>query len=142
MELCFYNAVMTGMSANGTQFTYVNQLASSDTDLSKRAEWFTCACCPPNVTRLLGYIGGYLWTSKADEEKNSAEVNIHMYSSAQLAVPVGKDIIKLEQKSNWPWEAKTELELRDAGDVSVTVRLRIPSWAEDWEVGFRVTRLS
>src|SRR5205085_6841039 len=29
MELCFYNAVMTGMSANGTQFTYVNQLASS-----------------------------------------------------------------------------------------------------------------
>jgi DUF1680 family protein len=45
MELCFYNAVMTGMSTSGTQFTYVNQLASTDTDLSKRAEWFTCACC-------------------------------------------------------------------------------------------------
>lgn len=47
MELCFYNAVLTGMSEDGKRFTYVNQLASSDTDLSKRAEWFTCACCPP-----------------------------------------------------------------------------------------------
>ena len=60
MELCFYNSVSTGMSSDGRQFTYVNQLASSDTDLSQRAKWFTCACCPPNVTRLLGYIGGYL----------------------------------------------------------------------------------
>lgn len=34
MELCFYNAVMTGMSASGKQFTYVNQLASTDTDVS------------------------------------------------------------------------------------------------------------
>jgi len=36
VELSFFNVVMGGMSAQGTEFTYVNQLASSDFDLSKR----------------------------------------------------------------------------------------------------------
>jgi len=134
MELCFYNAVMTGMSTKGTQFTYVNQLASSDTDLSKRAEWFTCACCPPNVARLLGYIGGYLWNYKIDEEKVAAQVNIHMYSAAQLSIPVGNKMVKLEQKSNWPWDGKINFSLQNPSDVSVTIRLRIPSWAGMWTV--------
>jgi DUF1680 family protein len=92
MELSFYNAVLTGMSTrsiSGKQFTYVNQLASTDTDLSKRAERFTCACCPPNVARTLGYIGGYLWSHRADEKSRSVQINVHLYSSATLKVPVG-----------------------------------------------------
>jgi DUF1680 family protein len=135
MELCFYNAVMTGMSLKGTQFTYVNQMASSDTDLSQRAKWFTCACCPPNVTRLLGYIGGYLWSFTTEEKKKSVQVNVHMYSSAQLSILIGKDTVKLEQKSNWPWDGKIELSLRSPSEVSTTIKLRIPGWAEGWEVG-------
>jgi DUF1680 family protein len=134
MELCFYNAVMTGMSAKGTQFTYVNQLASSDIHLSQRAKWFTCACCPPNVTRLLGYIGGYLWSFDADEQKKSVQVKVHMYSSAQLSIPVGRDTVELEQKSNWPWNGKIELTLRGTSEVATTIKLRIPGWAEGWEV--------
>ncbi|KUJ12705.1 DUF1680-domain-containing protein [Mollisia scopiformis] len=131
MELCFYNAVMTGMSASGKQFTYVNQLASTDTDLSKRAEWFTCACCPPNVTRLLGYIGGYLWTFNNDEP-DTLQVNVHMYSSAQLSIPVGNKVVELEQKSNWPWEGRVEFALRNASEIKSTIKLRIPSWADEW----------
>ncbi len=134
MELCFYNAAMTGMSATGKQFTYVNQLASSDTDLSKRAEWFTCACCPPNVTRLLGYIGRYLWSFKSDAEKNSAEVTVHMYSSAHLSIPLGTHTVELEQISNWPWEGKIAFKLHSPSEVSTTIKLRIPGWAEDWKV--------
>jgi DUF1680 family protein len=136
MELCFYNAVLTGMSSSGKQFTYVNQLASSDKDLSKRAEWFTCACCPPNVTRLLGYIGGYLWTSNADLLKKSVQVNIHMFSSAKLRIPVGKDVVEVEQKSKWPWHGKIDFTVRTPSGVSTIVKIRIPSWAEDWQVIF------
>jgi uncharacterized protein len=136
MELCFYNAVLTGMSASGKQFTYVNQLASSDSDLSKRAEWFTCACCPPNVTRLLGYIAGYIWTSEVNEGENSVEVNVHMYSSARLSIPVGNNIVEVEQVSNWPWEGKIAFNLRNISEVSTTIRLRIPSWAMDWQVSY------
>ncbi len=140
MELCFYNAAMTGMSANGTKFTYVNQMASSDTDLSKRAEWFTCACCPPNVTRLLGYIGGYLWSSQTNLEKKTVQVNVHMYSSAVLKVPVGKELVKLEQKSNWPWDGKIEFSVENSTNIPTTIKLRIPAWAgECWQVSLKET---
>ena len=134
MELCFYNAVLTGMSSSGKQFTYVNQLASSDKDLSKRAEWFTCACCPPNITRLLGYIGGYLWSSNTDLLKKSVEVNIHMFSSAKLSIPVGKDVVEVEQKSSWPWDGKIDFTVRTPPGVSTIAKIRIPSWAEGWQV--------
>jgi uncharacterized protein len=49
MELQLYNAVMTAMSLDGTAFTYVNQLASSEEDRSIRQTWFECSCCPPNL---------------------------------------------------------------------------------------------
>lgn len=124
---------MTGMSIDGKRFTYVNQLASSSTDLSKRAEWFTCACCPPNVTRLLGYIGGYLWSHK-EVSQTEVEVNIHMYSSAVLSIPVKKDVIEIEQKSNWPWDGKVDFEVRNFSGASLTMRLRIPAWADSWQV--------
>ncbi|QSZ34759.1 hypothetical protein DSL72_007617 [Monilinia vaccinii-corymbosi] len=132
MELCFYNAVSTGMSSNGRQFTYVNQLASSDTDLSQRAKWFTCACCPPNVTRLLGYIGGYLWTSSKDEKKNAVEVNVHMYTSAKLKIQMGENAMVLEQKTNWPWDGNIQFCLENPQEISTTIRIRIPGWARDW----------
>lgn len=134
MELCFYNTVLTSMSANGKQFTYVNQLTSSDTDLSKLAEWFACACYPPNVARLLGYIGGYLWSHEVDEKNKSAQVNVHLYSSAKLKVPVGESIVELEQKSDWPWDGKIAFDLRNSSDVATTIKLRIPAWSADWKV--------
>ncbi|KAJ0127088.1 Uncharacterized protein HZ326_29810 [Fusarium oxysporum f. sp. albedinis] len=72
MELCLYNNVMTAMSLDGKAFTYVNQLGSSESDKSVREEWFWCACCPPNVTRLYGSLGGYLWDFG---EENGKEVD-------------------------------------------------------------------
>lgn len=133
MELSFYNAVATGMSSRGTQFTYINQLASSDIDLSKREKWFTCACCPPNMTRLLGYIGGYLWGFNTDDKK-SVQVNVHLYSSATLKIPIGKKRVEITQRSNWPWDGNVYFSVRDVPDVSVTIKLRIPSWATSYEV--------
>ncbi|TGO28832.1 hypothetical protein BPAE_0022g00220 [Botrytis paeoniae] len=132
MELCFYNAVSTGMSEDGSEFTYVNQLASSDTDLSRRAEWFTCACCPPNVSRLLGYIGGYLWTSSSDEKNHTVEVNVHTYASAVLSIPVDEHTVQLEQKTDWPWDGNIRFDLKSPEAISTTIRLRIPGWAEKW----------
>ncbi|KAA8568340.1 hypothetical protein EYC84_007376 [Monilinia fructicola] len=132
MELCFYNAISTGMSLNGRQFTYVNQLASSDTDLSQRAKWFTCACCPPNVTRLLGYIGGYMWTSSKDERNNAAEINVHMYTSAILKIQLGEHTVELEQKADWPWDGNIQFDLKNPHEISTTIRIRIPGWASNW----------
>ena len=104
LERCLYNAMLTGMSIDGKAFTYVNQMASSDGNPSKREEWFECACCPPNVARVLGHIGGYLWTTETTSS-TSVAVNVHLYSSATLEYPLEEDSprkIKVTQNTNWP----------------------------------------
>jgi DUF1680 family protein len=128
-----YNAVLTGMSLDGKAFTYVNQLASSDQDLSERYEWFECACCPPNVTRTLGFLGGYFWTHYTSQQ--SAVVNVHMYTSATLNLKVSDSKVTITQKSGWPWNGDVEFETHiDGPPVDLELRLRIPGWATSWEV--------
>lgn len=135
LELCLYNAVLTGMSSDGKAFTYVNQLASSDTDPSKRYEWFDCACCPPNVTRTLGLLGGYVWTFSPNTEAQSAMVNIHLYSSASLCFEVGRTMVSITQTTDWPWDGKINFSIVTEGDpVGLEIRLRIPGWSSSWEV--------
>ncbi|KAI5306040.1 transcription factor TFIIIB subunit brf1 [Ascosphaera pollenicola] len=133
MELCLYNAVLTGMSLDGKAFTYDNQLGSSDDSPSRREDWFEVSCCPPNVSRLLGYLGGCLWTHKQTGPK-SVEVNVHLYNSATTEVDVNGAIVKLSQRSNWPWKGDIDFELVGASDIEKTVRLRIPAWAETYEL--------
>lgn len=133
MELCLYNAVLTGMSLDGKAFTYVNQLASSDKDISQRHEWFECACCPPNVTRTLGFLGGYLWSHTVKDQ--SVIVNVHLYSSASLNVQTSEYTVKITQQTDWPWSGDVNFDVQTGGAfVDLQVRLRIPDWAKEWQV--------
>ncbi|KAI1372013.1 glycoside hydrolase family 127 protein [Hypoxylon crocopeplum] len=127
MELCLYNAVMTGLSLEGTAFTYVNQLASSEADKNRREDWFDTSCCPPNVMRLFGSFGGYLWDYGGNGK--DAYVNVHLYTTAKVTFQVEDKQIILEQKSNWPWEGNILFLLQAPTSANVILRLRIPSWA-------------
>ncbi|KAI0105162.1 glycoside hydrolase family 127 protein [Hypoxylon sp. NC0597] len=127
MELCLYNAVMTGLSLEGTAFTYVNQLASSEADRNQREDWFDTSCCPPNVMRLFGCLGGYLWDYGGSGK--DVYVNVHLYTTAKVTFQVEDQQIVLEQKSNWPWEGNILFQLQAPSSTNVTVKLRIPSWA-------------
>lgn len=137
LERALYNAMLTGMSVDGKAFTYVNQLATSEQDASnRREEWFECACCPPNVARVLGHIGGYLWTARTNSEE-SATVNVHLYASASLDYTLEgtEKKIKLNQTTNYPWEGSVEFSLENNSGVEVDANIRIPAWAGDaWEV--------
>lgn len=86
------------------------------------------------MTRLLGYIGGYLWTFNTDLDKKSVQVNVHMYSSATLTIPFGDSKIEVEQKTNWPWEGDVEFTVKGLPEVATSIKLRIPGWAKDWTV--------
>jgi len=132
MELCLYNAVLTSMSHDGRQFTYVNQLASSEADPSKREEWFTCACCPPNVLRLFGQLGGYAWTHHVAPD-GVADVAVHLYIPSTLAVNVDGHEIKVKQESDWPWKGDIKITVEGRSD-KVGLRMRIPAWASEYQV--------
>ncbi|KAI4728144.1 DUF1680-domain-containing protein [Aureobasidium sp. EXF-10728] len=133
MELCLYNAVLTAMSTDGKKFTYVNQLASSDKDLSQRDDWFTVACCPPNMLRLLGTIGGYIWTYSSMDTEKRAQIDVHLYVGAKLAFDCGEEMVALEQETDWPSSGDVEFKLH-SGKIQVDLRLRIPGWAESWTI--------
>jgi uncharacterized protein len=129
MELCLYNAMLISMSYDGSKFTYANQLASSEQDPSKREEWFTCACCPPNVLRLLGQIGGYVYSQKDSQD----QVNVHLYVPSRYDFQSGGRPATLTQKSDWPWVGKIDFEL-EGQSSEMSLRLRIPAWAKAWKV--------
>lgn len=136
MELALYNTVLTGMGRCGKKFTYVNQLGSSDEDLSKREDWFTCACCPPNVSRLLGSIGGFIWSATIEnaQERTQVVVNVHLFTSATLKVPTKYGVVEVVQESKYPLEEPVTFQTTFPREVNVILRVRIPSWAEGWSV--------
>ncbi|CAK7216369.1 hypothetical protein SCUCBS95973_002789 [Sporothrix curviconia] len=137
LELSLYNVVMTAMDVAGKAFTYDNQLASSDANTSRREEWFECSCCPPNVSRLYGSLGGYLWdygggsssSSSGDKGRGDAFVNVHLYTTAKLSFDVDGQPVVLEQTSDWPLDGKVSFRVDNSSDKKLTLRLRIPSWS-------------
>lgn len=74
MKRAFYNTVLAGMQLDGKRFFYVNPLevnigisqkACTQTHaLPLRPSWYACACCPPNVARLISSIGKYAYGEK------------------------------------------------------------------------------
>ena len=62
-ERSLYNGMLAGVSLDGERFFYVNPLESDGGH--HRSAWFSCACCPPNVTRTLASLGGYAYAADA-----------------------------------------------------------------------------
>jgi hypothetical protein len=133
MELSLYNAVMTGMACDGRSFTYENQLASCDSSLSRRYDWFACPCCPPNFSRILASIGGYLWSHSFGADKG-LKIAVHMYGMATIKIPTPAGEATLKQISEWPWSGLVQFELDGPNEAAVSVAIRIPSWAKSWTV--------
>jgi uncharacterized protein len=110
MERVLYNGFGAAISAEGDRFFYVNPLQRREDhfekdDPGRRREWFTCACCPPNIMRLLASIQHYLATV------NGETLYVQQYAAAWLR-GAGLDI---EVATDYPW----------AGVVT----LRIPAWS-------------
>jgi DUF1680 family protein len=122
IEWALYNAVLPGLSADGTRFFYQNPLA--DAGRHRRQPWFDCACCPPNITRMLASLPGYVLGS-AD-----AGLWLHLLVSAEAAVQLpGAGTVQVRTSSGLPYDGDLELRLGLDGDHEFTVRLPAPSWA-------------
>ena len=67
MERILYNGFAGAIATGGTRFFYVNPLQRradhfEKDDPGRRREWFSCACCPPNIMRLTASLQNYLAT--------------------------------------------------------------------------------
>ncbi|MCD7745937.1 MAG: glycoside hydrolase family 127 protein [Lachnospiraceae bacterium] len=92
MERALYNGILSGMALDGKSFFYVNPLEVNPEAFQKderkfhvkpvRQKWFGCACCPPNLARLLSSIASYAYT----ESENT--LYLHLYIGARITKSV------------------------------------------------------
>jgi DUF1680 family protein len=121
MELALYNAVLPGLSLDGQSYFYENPLADDGTH--RRQAWFGCACCPPNVARLMASLPGYFYSVSAEG------IWVHLYAegTANLTLADGRTV-SLQQETRYPWDGEVSITVR--GEGSFSLFLRIPEWCE------------
>jgi len=127
MERTLYNGFLSGLSADGCHFFYMNPLMSRDGN--GRQEWYETACCPPNIMRLLASLGQYFAT------RDATGLQIHLYNTGTIKakLPSGH-AISLTVKSNYPWQGQVELTVQESEKAVWALRLRQPGWCPSTQV--------
>lgn len=137
MERALYNTCLAGMSLDGKSFFYVNPL-EVDPIISKenpdrahvlpvRPAWFGCACCPPNLSRMITSLAEYIYTIKGDQ------VYVNLFMPDQAVLHLENKTIELETETEYPYEGLIKFNLKTAGDYEMC--LRIPAWSsQKWSV--------
>ncbi|MEZ4641603.1 MAG: glycoside hydrolase family 127 protein [Chloroflexota bacterium] len=121
LEWTLYNAALPGIGLDGHSYFYHNPLASDGQ--IQRQPWFTCACCPPNIARLLAMLPGYVY-SRTKTSHAANDLWVHLYIASELRT----DAVHLVQHSNYPWSDEVTIEMRMNGRFSL--HMRLPSWVE------------
>ncbi|MDH2426915.1 beta-L-arabinofuranosidase domain-containing protein [Sphaerisporangium sp. TRM90804] len=138
MERVLHNAVAPAVSTDGRRFFYSNPLqsrtgheGSGEEAASRRLPWYSCACCPPNIARLMASLPGYLATA------DDAGLQVHLYGDASLTTAVAGRAVRVEMRTAYPWQGRVELSVHgdDArGGAPWTLALRVPGWCEAYTV--------
>lgn len=122
METALYNGTLAGINLAGDKYFYVNPLASHGTH--HRQDWFGCACCPPNLARLIGQVGGLAYGASS----SAIYVNLFINGSVQVR-EAGMDT-DLQVKTNYPWDGKVEITVKKVVK-SFDLKLRQPGWLNE-----------
>lgn len=134
IERVLYNSVLSGMSLDARQFFYVNPLevvpdACAKDDLRRhvkpeRQKWFGCACCPPNLARLLGALPGYVFSTGGDT------LYVHLYVGGEVCAALEHAQIRFTVQSDYPWRGHWRMSTHTPGQYTVAVR--IPGWCRGY----------
>lgn len=138
MERAIYNTVIAGMALDGKHFFYVNPLEvnpdSSRKDPAKshvkfvRPEWLGCACCPPNLARLLMSVDQYIYHN----DENT--LYFDLYIGNETDVELAGDILHVSQVSNYVWDGCVDIKVSCEGKNTKTLAFRVPDWTDKYEI--------
>jgi len=137
-ERVLYNGLLSGISLDGTRYFYVNPLevipetAEARQDhmwvKKQRVPWFGCACCPPNIARLITSIDRYLYA------KTESAVYFQHYAESELLLEEKQFSIGLKQKTRYPWEGDIFVSVDSCSGDPVSLYFRKPSWADSFSI--------
>jgi len=128
MERLLYNGLAASVSADGRRFFYVNPLQRrtdhfEGDDPGRRREWFTCACCPPNIMRLLASLHHYLATTAGDG------LYVHLFAGSHIEADVAGGRLTVEVDTGYPWHGEIRLRVTRAPGRPCGLAVRRPGWA-------------
>lgn len=131
-ERALYNTVLSSMSEDGKSFFYVNPLEvlpdASKLDSRKkhikpvRQKWFSCACCPPNLARLISSLGEYIYT------ENSGTLFINQYIGSRAESKKAVIIVKSTYAEDG--RVRINIDMKEP----FTLALRIPYWCSEYKI--------
>ncbi|WP_310832814.1 glycoside hydrolase family 127 protein [Paenibacillus pedocola] len=138
MERALYNNVLGSMAQDGKHYFYVNPLEVWPQACScnpgkhhvkpERQGWFGCACCPPNVARLLTSLNQYIYTVHGDT------LYTNLYIGSESNFTLGGTEVAITLESCFPWEGKVSMKVNPEQPGNFGIALRIPSWSDGAEI--------
>jgi DUF1680 family protein len=125
IERSVYNAVLPSLSSAGTSFFYVNPLQRrthrtwTAPGEGERAPWYACACCPPNLMRLVGS-----WHQMLATQTPGGGVLVQQYAPRSS----GRATVRLAMTTDYPWDGTVRVEVIAAPDGERDLAFRVPGW--------------
>jgi DUF1680 family protein len=132
LECSLFNGALSGISLSGDRFFYINPLEADGVEPFSlgnwgRVPWFGCACCPPNISRMIARVPEFMYA------RTDRDIYCTLYGSSTATVPLAAGAVRLEQTSDYPFSGTVRIVLNPEKPARFTLRLRIPTWAGDRE---------
>ncbi len=117
MERVLFNAFLSGVSLDGQRYFYENPLLCRSG--KERTQWHACACCPPNVTRVLASIQQFTATHDAKG------IQVHQFMPCTLDSPKG--VLKIQ--TQYPFHGSIQATVASTTGGEWEISFRVPAWA-------------
>lgn len=135
MERALYNGAISGMQLDGTRFFYTNPLEANTGVMRdgvektcERVGWYDCACCPPNLARLITSLSSYVWASNGDC------VYSHLFIGGTASFDTAGGV-KVTLESRYPWDGGLCYTVEPVRQgVEFTLAIRRPGWCREARV--------
>lgn len=128
IERTVYNGALAGVSLDGASYLYVNPLhvrraghILSPDGYHHRKEWYECACCPPNLMRLVASFGQMVATG------DPGGIELHQLVSSVVRGARGRVLDVESDVPSGGGGVVVEVAASDADPW--TLRVRVPSWS-------------
>ena len=131
MERCLYNSTISGMQLDGKRFFYVNPLETNPGlsgevfgmrhVLPERPGWYQCACCPPNLARMILSLGRCCWS----ESEDTVFAHLYLGQTAKLR------LADIEVESGYPWKGEVKLTVSPGSRKRFRLALHVPGYLRE-----------
>ncbi len=130
IEKELYNSTISGMQLDGEKYFYVNPLECEPGVSGKlfgyrhalpvRPGWYACACCPPNLIRLVTSLGKYCFSESAST----------VYSHLMIGQIAQTQKAKITVETSYPWEGHAVYTVEPKTDKVFTLAVHIPYFVD------------